>query len=147
MIALLASSVSLIVISCPARRLFRSLTIRSTILPMFSLLNDLKMIVSSIRFRNSGRKCCFSLFITVSRISSVISPPPSAISTPPIFDVIMMIVFLKSTVLPCESVIRPSSNTCNNTLNTSGCAFSTSSNKTTEYGFLRTASVSCPPSS
>ena len=46
------------------------------------------------------------------------------------------------TVLPCESVTRPSSNTCNKILNTSGCAFSISSNKTTEYGLLLTASVS-----
>ena len=43
--------------------------------------------------------------------------------------------------------MRPSSSTCNNTLNTSGWAFSISSKRTTEYGFLRTASVSCPPSS
>ena len=32
-------------------------------------------------------------------------------------------------------------------LKTSGCAFSTSSNRTTENGLRRTASVSCPPSS
>ena len=32
-------------------------------------------------------------------------------------------------------------------LNTSGCAFSISSNKSTLYGFLRTFSESCPPSS
>ena len=62
-------------------------------------------------------------------------------------DVMIRIVFLKSTVRPCESVIRPSSSTCRSTLNTSGCAFSTSSKSTTEYGFLRTASVSWPPSS
>ena len=43
------------------------------------------------------------------------------------------------------SVIRPSSRTCNRTLNTSGCAFSTSSKRTTEYGFLRTASVAVRP--
>ena len=30
----------------------------------------------------------------------------------PMFDVMMMTVFLKSTVLPCPSVIRPSSSTC-----------------------------------
>ena len=36
-------------------------------------------------------------------------------------------VFLKSTVTPLESVIRPSSRICKRTLNTSGCAFSTSS--------------------
>ncbi len=35
----------------------------------------------------------------------------------------MIIVFLKLTVLPLLSVKRPSSKTCNNILNTSGCAF------------------------
>ena len=64
-----------------------------------------------------------------------------------LLEVRMIMVFLKSTVRPCESVIRPSSSTCSRTLNTSGCAFSISSNRTTEYGFLRTASVSWPPSS
>ena len=59
----------------------------------------------------------------------------------------MMMVFLKSTVRPWESVIRPSSRTCNNTLKTSGWAFSISSNKTILYGFRRTASVNWPPSS
>ena len=72
---------------------------------------------------------------------------PSSRYCDPRLLVIIMIVFLKSTVRPCESVIRPSSSTCNSTLKTSGCAFSTSSNRTTEYGFLRTASVSWPPSS
>ena len=62
-------------------------------------------------------------------------------------EVMIKIVFLKSTVRPWESVIRPSSSTCSNTLKTSGCAFSISSKSTTEYGFLLTASVSCPPSS
>ena len=72
---------------------------------------------------------------------------PSSRYCEPRLLVMIIMVFLKSTVRPCESVIRPSSNTCNNTLKTSGWAFSTSSNKTTEYGFLRTASVSWPPSS
>ena len=58
-----------------------------------------------------------------------------------------MIVFLKSTRLPRESVMKPSSRICSNILNTSGCAFSISSSKTTAYGFLLTFSVSCPPSS
>ena len=44
----------------------------------------------------------------------------------------MMMVFLKSTVRPWLSVIRPSSNTWSNMLNTSGWAFSTSSKRTTE---------------
>ena len=40
----------------------------------------------------------------------------------------------KLTVRPRESVSRPSSSSASNTLNTSGCAFSTSSSSTTEYG-------------
>lgn len=47
----------------------------------------------------------------------------------------------------CESVTRPSSSICSSTLNTSACAFSTSSNRMTAYGRRRTASVSWPPSS
>ena len=43
-----------------------------------------------------------------------------------------MIVFLKSATRPLLSVSRPSSNTCNKMLNVSGCAFSISSNNTTE---------------
>ena len=56
----------------------------------------------------------------------------------------MTIVLRKSTVRPCASVSRPSSSSCSSTLSTSGCAFSTSSNSTTEYGRRRTASVSWP---
>ena len=44
----------------------------------------------------------------------------------------MITVFLKSTVLPWESVTRPSSKICSKMLNTSGWAFSISSNSTTE---------------
>ena len=49
----------------------------------------------------------------------------------PMFDVMMMTVFRKSTVRPCESVSRPSSRICSRMLNTSGCAFSISSNRIT----------------
>jgi hypothetical protein len=65
----------------------------------------------------------------------------------PRFEVMMISVLRKSTVRPWPSVSRPSSSTCSNTLNTSGCAFSISSNRTTWYGLRRTASVSAPPSS
>ena len=54
----------------------------------------------------------------------------------------MTMVFLKSTLRPRLSVRRPSSSTCSNRLNTSGCAFSISSSNTTEYGLRRTFSVS-----
>ena len=72
---------------------------------------------------------------------------PSRIACEPRLEVRMMMVFLKSTVRPCESVMRPSSRTCRRMLNTSGCAFSISSKRMTEYGRRRTASVSWPPSS
>jgi hypothetical protein len=50
-------------------------------------------------------------------------------------------VFLKSTVRPWPSVMRPSSSTCSSTLKTSGWAFSISSSRITLYGLRRTASV------
>src|SRR5438093_1488860 len=65
----------------------------------------------------------------------------------PMFDVMIRIVFLKFTLLPSPSVRCPSSKTCSRMLKMSGCAFSISSSRTTEYGFLRTFSVSWPPSS
>ncbi len=58
-----------------------------------------------------------------------------------------MTVFLKSTFRPLASVKWPSSRTCNKILKTSGWAFSTSSNRITEYGFWRIFSVNWPPSS
>ena len=63
------------------------------------------------------------------------------------FEVIMMTVFLKSTVLPWPSVSLPSSSICKRILKTSWWAFSISSKRMTEYGLLRTASVRYPPSS
>ena len=50
----------------------------------------------------------------------------------PTFEVIIIMVFLKFITLPLLSVSLPSSSICKSTLNTSGCAFSTSSNSTTE---------------
>ena len=123
---------------------------RSMIPAILSLVRGLNRIISSSLFKNSGRKWPLKSFITMASASGVILPLssiPSKRYWEPMLEVMIMIVFLKSTVLPVESVIRPSSNTCKRTLNTSGCAFSTSSNSTTEYGFLRTASVSWPPSS
>mmetsp|Transcript_38319 Transcript_38319/g.96301 ORF Transcript_38319/g.96301 Transcript_38319/m.96301 type:complete len:280 (+) Transcript_38319:768-1607(+) len=61
-------------------------------------------------------------------------------------DVMMSIALVKLTTRPFPSVRRPSSSTCSRMLNTSGCAFSTSSSSTMEKGLRRTASVSLPPS-
>ena len=65
----------------------------------------------------------------------------------PTFEVMTMTVLLKSTRRPVESVRCPSSIICKSMLHTSSCAFSISSNSTTDHGFRRTFSVSCPPSS
>ena len=46
-------------------------------------------------------------------------------------EVMITTALRKSTVRPWPSVRRPSSSTCSSTLNTSGCAFSISSNSTT----------------
>jgi hypothetical protein len=64
----------------------------------------------------------------------------------PAFVVSRMIVLRKSISRPSPSDITPLSNTWKNSSSTSGCAFSTSSSRTTEYGRRRTASVSTPPS-
>ena len=112
---------------------------------------------SSIRFRNSGRKERLSSSVTFSFIFVYVTassraamnpiPTPLAMSRVPRFEVMMMIVFLKSTWWPCASVRWPSSRICSSVLNTSGCAFSISSKSTTLNGLRRTASVSWPPSS
>ena len=60
------------------------------------------------------------------------APMPSSRNWLPRLEVRMMMVFFKSTVRPWLSVIRPSSSTCRRILNTSGWAFSTSSNRMTE---------------
>jgi hypothetical protein len=49
----------------------------------------------------------------------------------PTFEVMMMTVLRKSTVRPWPSVSRPSSSNWSKVLNTSGWAFSISSNSTT----------------
>ena len=114
----------------------------SKILLIDSLSNELKTITSSTLFKNSGEKKRFKAFsITIfesfeafASLLGVPNPTPapkSLICRLPMFDVIINIVFLKSIFLPKLSVKKPSSKTCNNILNTSGCAFSTSSSKTT----------------
>ncbi len=89
---------------------------------------------------NSGLKVCRTALIT---ISSSFSRDESGVDWKPIvpffwmkrapmFEVMMMIAFLKSTVLPSASVRMPSSKTCSSTLKMSGCAFSISSKRRTE---------------
>ena len=115
--------------------------------------------ISSIRFRNSGRNASRSRGMIRSRSGSSLGdgtlPEPLSVKpsgrrpivSEPRLLVMITTVFLKSTVRPCPSVSRPSSSTCSRMLNTSACAFSISSSSSTAYGVRRTASVSCPASS
>ena len=104
-------------------------------------LSAMNRMISSRRFRNSGLKVRLTSFFTRSStfsetMSSLLDwkPRPSRFCKcrAPMFEVMMMMVFLKSTVLPRPSVNWPSSKTCNRMLKTSGCAFSISSSRTTE---------------
>src|SRR5712691_11832967 len=66
------------------------------------------------------------------------TPGPFWMSRVPRFEVMMTTEFLKSTWCPWASVRCPSSRICSSTLNTSGWAFSISSNSTTLNGLRRT---------
>ncbi len=105
------------------------------------------MIVSSTRLRNSGRKLARSASITLALISGTFDSFIPRIACDPRLLVMITTVLRKSTTLPWPSVRRPSSSTWSRMLNTSGCAFSISSNRITLYGRRRIASESCPPSS
>ncbi len=95
-------------------------------------------------FRNSGLKWDLSASITLCRSILHSCPRNHGSHLKPMLEVMMMMQFLKSTVRPLPSVRRPSSRIWSNALKTSGCAFSISSNRTTEYGRRRTASVRLP---
>ena len=87
-----------------------------------SRLRVLNSTTSSTRFRNSGRKCWRNSCMTAARAASLMSPAsemPSSKWWEPMFDVMMITVFLKSTVRPWASVTRPSSRICSSTLKTS----------------------------
>ena len=108
--------------------------------------------ISSNLLINSGLNLDLTTFITLfitDLVFSFFSLKFKLLSkySEPILLVIIIIVFVKSTVFPWLSVKRPSSITCNNKFKTSKCAFSISSKSITLYGLLITASVNTPPSS
>ena len=125
-----------------------SVSIKLTIWVNSSLLKESNTTISSTLFKNSGLNVSFKLSKTLF-LAYVLVPKPIEFMfwLEPAFDVIIIIVFSKLTVLPWASVSLPSSNTCSKILNTSLWAFSISSNKTIEYGCLLTFSVNCPASS
>ena len=113
--------------------------------------------ISSSRLRNSGRKKSLSVSITLSFACpysassslSILNPKLDirSMCSAPMFEVMMMIVFLKFTLRPLASVRCPESSTWSRMLKTSGCAFSISSRRITAYGRRRIRSVIEPPSS
>mmetsp|Transcript_44189 Transcript_44189/g.70995 ORF Transcript_44189/g.70995 Transcript_44189/m.70995 type:complete len:238 (+) Transcript_44189:485-1198(+) len=135
--------------SLSLRRSPRPLTWRVTIFPSSSRLRGVNTTMSSRRLRNSGAKCLRTASSTFSRASGASLPVFASIPlrrcSAPRLEVMIITVLVKSTTRPWPSVNRPSSKTCNSTLKTRVCAFSTSSKRTTAYGLRRTASVSCPP--
>ena len=129
--------------------LVRSLSISMSMIDSIVCLDSWSNIItSSTLFRNSGGNVLFRAFCIMPLEYSELMPPTylsseTLLSNPtplpkslswrvPTFEVIIIIVFLKSTFLPNPSVRRPSSSTCSSRLNTSWCAFSISSNSTME---------------
>jgi hypothetical protein len=114
---------------------------RSTISIRSFLSRGRKKTMSEIRLRNSGLKTRLASSSTFSRIFSASLKLVAAAANPievwrcrscaPTFEVMMMIVFRKSTVRPSESVRRPSSRIWRRICRTSGWAFSTSSKRMT----------------
>src|SRR5215475_6405547 len=83
-------------------------TCRSTIWLSSSVVSASKTMMSSSRLRNSGLKVVRTTPITASRLA-LSSSAGSAMYTEPRFEVRIRIVLRKSTVRPCPSVSRPSS--------------------------------------
>ena len=111
------------------------------------------------RFTNSGRNPLpprsGSWFFNCETICSIIFLGNSPLSGSPlrkiiceaIFEVRMIIVFLKFTTSPRASATSPSSNTERSVSQMPGNPFSHSSNSNTEYGCFFTNSVISPPAS
>ena len=85
----------------------------STIAAMSSRRSRWNRMISSTRFRNSGRKWPRTTPITSSRTLATSSPSFCRDRySDPRFEVMMISTLRKSTVRPCPSVSRPSSSTC-----------------------------------
>ena len=133
---------------CCSNLAFTFSSINSAIFAPSSCVRLFMTIISSILPRNSGRKVCLACAMIVLRrlivgVSSVLEPEKprrlSISNDTPVLEVMITTVFLKLTLRPTLSVSCPSSSS---RLKIFGCAFSISSNNTTLYGRLSTASVS-----
>ena len=104
-----------------------------------------KVTILSRRLRNSGLKVRSSALFAAESMNASSPPKPTlrwVISNAPALLVMIRMTLRKSVFLPVVSVSVALSMTCKSTEKMSGWAFSISSSKTTECGFLVTESVS-----
>ncbi len=109
--------------------------------------NLLNVITPSSLFLNSGAKN-FLRALSSYELSSSSPPKPIVFfseSAAPKLVVRIKIQLRASASLPFAPVILPLSITCNNNCDTSGCAFSISSNSNTQLGDSCNFSISNPP--
>ena len=121
-----------------------SVSIRRAIEIILSSVRGLKTMMPSKRLINSGRIIWLNCSLIREFLISSIGVPliiSSSMNCDPALEVAMIMLLVKSIVSPSPSVKRPSSITCKNKLKIFGLAFSNSSSKIKEKGFLRTASV------
>src|SRR6266540_370400 len=131
----MAASLNSTVMSWAASRRRVSSSISRVIWRSWAASSPRNRMISSMRLRNSGRKCWRSIGRSASCSATQSGVPPAVavrIRSAPMLDVMMTTVFLKSTVRPWASVSRPASSSCSRMLKTSGCAFSISSSSSTE---------------
>ena len=118
----------------------------STTRMMIDSSRALKETMASKRLRNSGVKNFLISAISSPDSRALVKPMVDfCIASAPALVVMMMITLRKSVLRPLLSVKVPWSITCKRILKISGWAFSISSSKSTQCGFLLTASVSKPP--
>ena len=117
-----------------------------TILRLVRSSNLLNLHTTSILFLNSGLKNSFIAFSSSSSRSKLPNPILFfSASLAPRLLVIIITLLRQSTFFPLLLVMKPSSISCSNTLITSGCAFSISSNSITAFGFLSMSRINSPP--
>mmetsp|Transcript_72462 Transcript_72462/g.114921 ORF Transcript_72462/g.114921 Transcript_72462/m.114921 type:complete len:211 (-) Transcript_72462:2068-2700(-) len=130
-----AASVTCIVTSSSSKRFRTSASCSRTTCRRRGPVNGWKTTMSSRRFNSSGRKVlrmlCSTNPLALSSSSALPLLRARIKCSEPRLEVKITTQLLQSTVRPCESVMRPSSNSWSSTLSTCGCAFSISSKSTT----------------
>ena len=119
----------------------------TTIFLTARLSNLLNLQIISNLFLSSGLKKSLTALSSLPVLSNSLPKPMLFVSfsLAPRLLVNIIIQFLISTVLPAELVTTPSSIIASKMFDTSGCAFSISSNNIIENGFLVRSDINLPP--